>query len=260
MTTRAAPAWLARAHGLNTYLTQHLLGGPRVVTMAWVINLHKLLIIPVVALLMFRFDNYSTVAWIYLALHGTYGLCWLLKHAAFRDPSWETRVTLAGAGFLFLLLATYWVAPFVLISGMAGDVSAAPPNWYLALCIGLFALGMTIMIASDCQKHFTLKHGRRLITDGMFKAVRHPNYLGEMMLYGALALLVGHWIPWAVLAYWWLSIFLVNIMMKEVSLSRYPEWPAYKARSGMLLPHWTITGLGQRPAPAPQSSAGYLEH
>jgi protein-S-isoprenylcysteine O-methyltransferase Ste14 len=217
--------------------------------MAWIINLHKLLIIPVVALLMVWFDNYSAVAWIYLALHGSYGLCWLLKHAAFRDPKWETRVTLAGAGFTFILLATYWVAPFVLISGIAGGGSAAPANWYLAFCIGLFALGMTIMIASDCQKYFTLKQGQRLITEGMFKAVRHPNYMGEMMLYAALALLVGHWIPWLVLAYWWLGIFLVNIAMKEVSLSRYPEWPAYKARSGMLLPRWTIRSPWQRRSP-----------
>jgi hypothetical protein len=44
---------------------------------------------------------------IYLALHGSYGRCWLLKHAAFRDPKWETRVTLAGAAFTFILLVTY---------------------------------------------------------------------------------------------------------------------------------------------------------
>jgi protein-S-isoprenylcysteine O-methyltransferase Ste14 len=250
MVTRAALAWARTVHGFNAYLSQDLLGGPRVVTMAWVINLHKLLIIPVVALLMVRFDNYSAVAWIYLALHGSYGLCWLLKHAAFRDPKWETRVTLGGAVFTFILLATYWVAPFLLISGIVERGRTAPANWYLALCIGLFTLGVTIMIASDCQKYFTLKQGRHLITEGMFKHVRHPNYLGEMMLYAALALLVGHWIPWLVLAYWWVGVFLVNMVMKEVSLSRYPEWPAYKARSGMLLPRGIFKSHWQRRSPA----------
>jgi len=204
--------------------------------MAWVINLHKLLVIPVVALLMNGFNNYTTAAWIYLALHGSYGLCWLLKHAAFRDPKWETKVTPAGAVFTFILLGTYWVAPFLLISNALGHTRTAPSNWYLAICISLFTLGVIIMLASDSQKYFSLKAGKRLIQEGMFRHVRHPNYLGEMILYGALALLVRHWLPWLVLAYWWLGVFFVNMLMIESSLSRYPEWLAYKARTGMLLP------------------------
>ena len=70
----------------------------------------------------------------------------------------------------------------------------------------------------------------------MFKYVRHPNYLGEMMIYGSYALLVQHWIPWVILAYWWIFVFLLNMLKIEASLSRYPEWKAYKTRSGMLLP------------------------
>jgi protein-S-isoprenylcysteine O-methyltransferase Ste14 len=57
-----------------------------------------------------------------------------------------------------------------------------------------------------------------------------------MMVYAAYALLVQHWIPWAILAYIWVGFFWVNIRMKEGSLARYPEWRAYRARSGMLLP------------------------
>ena len=37
------------------------------------------------------------------------------------------------------------------------------------------------MIASDAQKYFTLRLKRDLITDGMYRFIRHPNYLGEMM-------------------------------------------------------------------------------
>ena len=247
MTKQVAPAWAKAVYRLNTYLSQDLLGGPRIVPMAWVINLHKLLVIPVVALMMVRFDNYSPVAWTYLALHGSYGLCWLLKRAAFRDPRWEARVTLTGAAFTFALLATYWVAPLLLISDVVRHEQPAPASWYLALCVGVFTLGLTIMTASDCQKYFTLKAERRLIREGMFKHVRHPNYLGEMMLYAALALLVRHWFPWIVLAYWWLGVFLVNMLMMEASLSRYPEWPAYKARSGLVLP-WGVFSRPDRTA------------
>ena len=53
------------------------------------------------------------------------------------------------------------------------------------------------MIAADAQKYFTLRVKRGLITDGVHRYVRHPNYLGEMMIYGSFALMVWHWLPLA---------------------------------------------------------------
>ena len=233
---QAVPKWVSVIHSYNTYLSEDLFGGPKLVKMAWVINLHKFMSVFVVALLMVLFKSYSLAAWVYLALHGTYGFCWLLKHFAFRDLKWDTKITVGGAVFTYLLLATYWVAPYLLISGVLGTNHPAPSNWLIAFCISLFALGLTIMLASDCQKFFTLKHRQGLIVDGMFKYVRHPNYVGEIMVYASFALLVQNWIPWVILAYWWITIFLVNMLIIESSLSRYMEWEAYKARTGMFFP------------------------
>lgn len=92
------------------------------------------------------------------------------------------------------------------------------------------------MMAADAQKFYTLRVKRGLITDGMFKFVRHPNYLGEIMIYGSFALMVWHPLPVIVLAVIWLGLFAVNMAMKEASLSRYPEWDAYRARSWWLVP------------------------
>jgi protein-S-isoprenylcysteine O-methyltransferase Ste14 len=231
-----APHWVRTINAFNTYITQDLFGGPKLVKMAWVINLHKFLIVFVVALLMIRFNNNSTAAWVYMALHGIYGICWLLKHVVFRDPKWEVRVTFGGAAATFILLATYWVAPYLLISDVLGPNRPAPSNGLMAFCIALFTVGLMTMVAADCQKQFTLKYRRGLITEGMFRYVRHPNYLGEMMLYASYALMVQHWIPWVILVYWWTTLFLVNILMIESSISRYPEWETYKARTGMLVP------------------------
>jgi protein-S-isoprenylcysteine O-methyltransferase Ste14 len=250
-----APSWARTLDAFNTYLSQDLLGGPKLIKMAWVINLHKFLTVFVVALLMIRFDNYSTAAWVYMALHGAYGFCWLLKHVAFRDPKWDTKVTIAGGTALFFLLTSYWVAPYVLISRASGPNRATPSNWLIALCIALFTLGLTIMVASDCQKQFTLKYRRGLITEGMFKHVRHPNYLGEMMLYASYALLAQHWTPWVVLAYWWTALFFVNMLMIQSSISRYPGWEAYKARTGMLLP-WRCFMSKPTRRPAEPSQVG----
>jgi protein-S-isoprenylcysteine O-methyltransferase Ste14 len=176
------------------------------------------------------------VAWVYLALHGTYGLCWLLKDVAFPDPNFQRKVTFGSAFNTFaLVLGPYWVAPFLIVSGTfgaGGPVSDA----YLAGVIALHTFGVALMLSSDAQKYFALREKKGLIEDGLFKHVRHPNYLGEMMIYSSYALLAQHWIPWAILAWVWIELFMVNMLMKEASLSRYPGWAAYKARSGMLLP------------------------
>ena len=111
-----------------------------------------------------------------------------------------------------------------------------PDGAWFALCITLCMLGTAVMMAADAQKFYTLRERRGLITDGMFRYVRHPNYLGEMMVYGSFALMVWHWLPVVVLAWVWVGIFAVNMVLKEASMARYPEWAAYRARTGWLLP------------------------
>ena len=54
--------------------------------------------------------------------------------------------------------------------------------------------------------------------------------------YGSFALMVWHWLPVVVLAWVWGGLFAVKMTLKEVSMSRYPEWAEYKKRSWKLLP------------------------
>lgn len=232
-----APALFRLLRRLNDTLSRDFPGGPRFLKAAWVINLQKGGTAPFVLALMLLYDNWSTPAFVYLGLHGSYGLLWLLKHVTFPDPGWEHKVTLGGAINMWLfVLGLYWLGPFLLISDVLGADRPEPATWIYAVAIGMYAVGAVLMMGSDAQKYFTLKVRRGLITDGFFGAVRHPNYLGEMMIYGSFALVVGHWIPWAVLAWVWGNLFLTNMVMKEASMSRYPGWAEYKARTGMLLP------------------------
>lgn len=235
-TPHQAPALIRAMSRLNHFISEDFLGGPRLLKLAWVVNLQKFGTVFFVGALLAYFQSQATVAWVYLGLHGSYGFCWLLKDVTFPDSSWQKRVTFGGALMAFLLvLGPYWVAPFLLVSGALGE-RPPPSNAFLAAVIGLHTLGVAIMLSADAQKYFTLRHKRGLIEDGMFRFIRHPNYLGEMMIYGSYALLAGHWIPWAILAWVWGALFLTNMLMKEASMSRYPGWAAYKARTGMLLP------------------------
>jgi protein-S-isoprenylcysteine O-methyltransferase Ste14 len=226
----------ASLNRLATYLSQDFLGGPRVLRLSWVINLQKGGTLFLVALLMIAYQNTSIDAWVYLALHGSYGMCWLLKHAAFRDPRWEVRVTFGGALMSFVLvLGLYWLFPVLLISDALGGRPPAPFP-LLAAAIFTHTIGVAIMLSSDAQRYFTLRARPGLIADGMYRFVRRPNYLGEMMVYGSYALIVRHWIAWAILGWVWLGLFLPNMLLTDRSLSRHDGWEEYRRRTGLIVP------------------------
>ena len=221
-------AWLR----IRDHLAEDLFGGPRLLKMAWVIDLQKGGTLLFVLGLMWWFDVWTATAWTYATLHGSYGLLWLMKDRLFPDPNWEKRVTFGAAVAAWVLvLGPYWIAPVILVTQRV----EAPPA-LLAGATLLYVLGAVTMMVADAHKYFVLKVKRGLITDGLFGLVRHPNYLGEMMLYASFALIVQHWLPWLVLAWVWTTVFLPNMLRKEARMSRHPGWEAYRARTGMLLP------------------------
>ena len=114
------PLWFHWAR-FSTYITERFLGGPQILKLAWVINFQKTGTFFFILLLMNYYQNFSLSAYVYLALHGMYGFCWMLKHFAFPDKKWEKKVTLGGGLMAFVLvLGPYWVFPFLLISGILG--------------------------------------------------------------------------------------------------------------------------------------------
>ncbi len=239
-TSRPVPAYARALRGVQQKLVIDAPGGPRLMKFATVINFQKALMPLYLGALLWIYRDTeagsSTAAWIYLAMHGSYGLVWYLKDKAFPDPSWQVRITALGAlNSILAVLGWYWLFGWLLISGRGGDYPLDDKVWF-ALAISMSTLGMVIMMAADVQKWATLKIQRGLITSGMFRYVRHPNYSGEMMIYLGFALLVWHWIPFAVLAWVWLGLFTPNMMAKEASMSRYAEWSAYKKRTTWVIP------------------------
>lgn len=227
----------ARVNRVVQHLSRDAFGGPRVLKLAWVINVQKAGTIPFIALLMWWYGNTSAAAWVYLGLHGGYGLAWFAKDLALPDRGWQQRVTFGGALLSFLLvLGPYWVFPWLLVSGVLGPGHPQPTPALMAACTAVFAAGLTLMVGADAQKNATLAARPGLITTGFYARMRHPNYLGEMLIYASFALMVRHWLPWVILVFIWTFVFMTNIAAQEVSLSRYPGWADYKRRTGLLLP------------------------
>jgi steroid 5-alpha reductase family enzyme len=183
--------------------------------------------------MMVYFETWQNqTAWVYLGLHGSYGIIWVLKSYFFPDKSWERTIHwLTGLG-IWTALALYLLAPLLLI---ARDIQAA--GWYTAICIAFFVIGVFLHVASDMQKYTALQmKPEHLVQDGFFTRLRNPNYLGELFIYGSLAMLSLHWLPFIVLALYLFIYWIPNMLRKDKSLSRYPEFKHYKRTSKLFIP------------------------
>lgn len=210
------------------------------------INLHKGTTFFFVLGLMLVYRNFTLGPWVYLALHGTYGFLWLLKDRLYPDKQWEQEVALPLGLVGFCIVSLYWVAPFILIS--SGVEPALP---LVAVAIVLNILGVFLHYVSDAQKYYTLKYKAGLITEGLFSRCRNTNYLGEILIYLSFAMLVMHWLPFVIFGGFIAGMFVPNMLKKDKSLSRYPEFETYKANSGLLLPKLIVNNnpVADKPHP-----------
>lgn len=179
-----------------------------------------------------EWDN--VVAWVYLALHGTYGLLWMAKSRFFPDAQWEQPTSLMGGLLIWVVLSLYWIAPWLIVSGNANSVEP----WFIGFCVALYSVGVFMHFVSDMQKHLSLRlRPGVLITEGLWGAVRNPNYLGELCIYAGFSLLAFHWIPIAALLLVMAVVWIPNMRRKDTSLSRYPEFREYAGRTKLFIPY-----------------------
>jgi steroid 5-alpha reductase family enzyme len=177
-----------------------------------------------------RWENHT--AWLYVALHGSYGMLWVWKSRVFPDKRWERQVSWWFAIFGILGgLSLYWIAGWMIFHF---DVQA--PAWYHAIAVSIYAAGVFLHFSSDMQKHIYLNlRPGSLITEEFFKRRRNPNYLGELLIYAGFGMLAMHWIPLAILAVWVLAYWLPSMIQKDRSLSRYEDFSEYRKRSRLFI-------------------------
>jgi steroid 5-alpha reductase family enzyme len=197
------------------------------------IDSHKSITFLYVLLLMAYFQRWENITlWIYLALHGTYGFLWAFKSRVFPDKQWEQPASLLRGIVIWVGLTLYWIAPFIIAWN---DVQA--PYWLIALAVSINIAGTMFHFASDMQKYIQLRlNPGQLITNGFWELSRSPNYFGEFLIYGSFALLSMHWLPFLAFGVLIGAAWIPYMRRKEQSLSRYPEFQAYKARTRSFLP------------------------
>ena len=197
------------------------------------IDSHKAVTGLVILGMMAWFEQWNNpTAWVYLAMHATYGLLWVLKSRIFPDKQWEQDKGLLYGLYIWAGLSLYWIAPWLITSQ-----NAQAPAWLLGLTVSLYTFGIFLHYAADMQKHIQLKyHPGHLIEDGLMARVRNTNYFGELLIYLGFGLLALHWLPLAVIALYLVVIWIPNMLKKDKSLARYPEFGEYKRKSKLFIP------------------------
>ncbi len=164
------------------------------------------------------------------------------RYAKWREE-WGRWGWLRAYGQVFLLQGAIFlvVALPVPVVASADAVALGPLTW---VGVFLFALGFYFEAVGDFQllrfKSDPANRGR-LMTTGLWRYTRHPNYFGEVVLWWGIGLAAlgtppGGWVLVSPLTVTLLLLFVSGIPMLEARYEGRPEWEAYKARTSAFFP------------------------
>ena len=167
-----------------------------------------------------------------------------LKHQDWRYTKFENEsgkiyplINLAGIHLMPTLIVYLCTLPAVFVirnelSANAGSVIG------MAVCIG----AATLQLFSDVQMQRYRKSGEHgLIRTGLWKYARHPNYLGEILMWWgvgiqAVSVMPDHWYLLAGALANTIMFFTVSIPLADKRQSQKPGYAEYKAATRNLLP------------------------
>jgi len=120
--------------------------------------------------------------------------------------------------------------PALVISGMALRLAPAPQHWPL-IAQGVFGVGTALTLVSLARlgRSFSILPALREVrTDGPYRLVRHPAYLGELLM------VLGCGVAGPILNAWPLLLAVPLVMLRvraeeRLLASSYP-WCAYRER------------------------------
>jgi steroid 5-alpha reductase family enzyme len=187
--------------------------------------------------LIYYFNQFNNLtAWIYFCLHGSYGIMWVMKSNIFPDKTWEKKAGIPYTMLIIFGLMIYWAPAFII------TVSSHEASFEIIVgAIILFSFGIFYHFVSDMQKYIFLKYNSGLITDGLWKQCRHPNYFGELLIYSSFLLLTIEsslwWLPVLILGIFICIIWVPGMKRIDRSLSRFEGHKAYKKKTAFIIPY-----------------------
>lgn len=158
-------------------------------------------------------DRLTVARWCIAVLHALVGLMFMQR----------TRLQRSGTNQQLLA-----AVPSLVLSGLVFSFAASPREWSLAAnAIFLTGTAIALVAFSSLRRNFAVLPALRGITNtGLYRVVRHPAYLGELMLVVGCVVSNPGTVALVLLAASLIAIVL-RIRAEEQLLMRSPEYSDY---------------------------------
>ncbi|MDZ4872639.1 MAG: hypothetical protein CLLPBCKN_002035 [Chroococcidiopsis cubana SAG 39.79] len=171
---------------------------------------------------------------IYLCLHVSYCLWWLLEQWFFpnRRQIFNEPIGVGGFSFTLIFVGVFYTLPGYLAFTNPAPISALA----IAIAIPLYIFGTLINTTADVQKLTAKQYGAGLVQDGVWRFSRNINYFGDLLRYLSFSVVAGS--LWAYLVPGTITLlYLQRISQREQTMSgKYSEYAAYQESSSRLIP------------------------
>lgn len=156
---------------------------------------------------------------------------------------WGKHPVLGSLLQVYLLQAVFmFVVSLPIILLYASNATVATPIFYVG--IGLWVIGYFFEVVGDAQLKMFINdpaNKGKLMTTGLWKYTRHPNYFGESTMWWGLAVAV---LPYS---FGWIGLispivittlllFVSGVPLLEKKYKDNPEWKAYAQKTSKFLP------------------------
>ena len=208
------------------------------ISLGRVLEIHKFTW-PLVSLLFgLIYQNYSFRMTLMHSYFSSYGLLWVLKSNIYPDKNFyfneEHKLTTFGVITSYTSISVYYLFPFVTAKNTI-EISKLE----ILVSSLFYSFGLLLHHGADIQKYFQLKYiPGKLIKNGFFSIVRHPNYTGEFMIWIGLILISGKEELLSYVPLCWLTVatILVGMPVKEYSLKRYDDYKYWHENTYAIIP------------------------
>ncbi|WP_315785152.1 DUF1295 domain-containing protein [Fischerella sp. JS2] len=198
------------------------------------INIAKVLTIVLLLIFSFVFGIQDLRQVIYLCLHVSYCLWWLLEQWFFPQRRQIFSEPVGIGGFILALL---FVGMIYSLPGYLAFTNPVPLSAIAtAIALPLYIFGTLINATADIQKLTAKQYGAELVSDNIWRFSRNINYFGDLLRYLSFAIVAGS--VWAYLVpAVILIIYLQRVSQKEQSMSaKYQNYADYQRSSSRLIP------------------------
>ncbi len=171
---------------------------------------------------------------IYLCLHISYCLWWLLEQWIYPQRRQIFNQQAGTGGFIFTLL---FVGVFYTLPGYLAFTNSVPISiTAVAVALPLYIFGTLINASADVQKLTAKQFGAGLVRDGIWRFSRNINYFGDLLRYLSFSIVAGS--VWAYLVPGAVALlYFQRIFQKESAMSqKYPDYDEYQQSSTRLIP------------------------